>query len=111
MINWDKPIETIDGRKARLVEMNTETFEYIVYTYGKCDVFLVTCEGYRCDDRAIYSERQEPFIRNARVKREGWVVKYKGINHIHDDQIYPSEESAISKIPVGCVVVRIQWEE
>lgn len=112
MINWDKPIETIDGRKARLVESNIEKLQHIVYVYGNSDdVFIVDSEGYRCDDRAIYSKRQEPFIRNVRVKREGWVVKYKGINHIHDDQIYPSEESAISEIPVGCVVVRIQWEE
>jgi len=70
MIDWNKPIETVDGRAARLVETNIEKLQHIVYVYGKSDdVFLVDPEGYRCDDRAIYSKRQEPFIRNAPVKR------------------------------------------
>ena len=113
MINWDKPIETVDGRKARLVEADIEKLQHIVYVYGKSDdVFLVDPEGYRCDDRTMgrkYS--QEPFIRNARVKREGWVVKYQDQDRLLDDHIYSSEKSAVDNSPVQTRVVRIQWEE
>ena len=112
MIDWDKPIETVDGRKARLVEADIEKLQHIVYVYGKPDdVFLVDPEGCRRDDRAIYSKRQEPFIRNAPVKREGWVVKYKGKDRLWDGHIYSSEKSAVDNSPVQAVVIRIQWEE
>ena len=74
MINWRKPIETVGGRKARLVEANIETGRIIVYTYsGSGDVFLVDEEGYRRDERASDSERQEPVIRNVRIKRKAWI--------------------------------------
>jgi len=104
MIDWTKPIETVDGRAARLVEANTETFEHIVYTYGeRGDVFLVTCEGYRCDDRAMYSKRQEPFIRNVRIKREGWVNIYG---------VYKTEEEAKSACAADIGRQRfVRWEE
>lgn len=105
MIDWTKPIETVDGRKARLVEANIEKLEHIVYTYGGSgDVFIVNPEGVRCDDRAVYSKRQEPFIRNARVKREGWVNIYG---------VYKTEEEAKKAcvdLDRGCHRF-VRWEE
>ena len=91
MIDWTKPIETVDGCKAHLIQTNATEPEiwHMVHVLGGPgrygDVFLVNFEGYRCDDRAIYSKRQEPFIRNARVKREGWVNIYG---------VYKTEEEA-----------------
>ena len=112
MIDWTKPIETVDGRRARLVEANIERLEHIVYTYGGSgDVFIVNPEGVRCDDSAVYSKRQEPFIRNAPVKREGWVVKMKGKDRLWDDHIYSSEENARRNCPSGCMFVYMEWEE
>ena len=79
MIDWDKPIETVDGCKALLITTNaTEPgiwhMVHVLGGPGRCgDVFIVNHEGYRCDDRAIYSKRQEPLIRNARVKRKAWI--------------------------------------
>lgn len=104
MIDWNKPIETVDGRKARLVETNIEKLQHIVYVYGKSDdVFIVDYEGYRCDDRAIYSKRQEPFIRNARVKREGWVNIYG---------VYKTEEEAKRACVADSGFQRfVSWEE
>jgi hypothetical protein len=78
MIDWTKPIETVDGHKARKLQTELHELWHLVYVPSDRtgDVFLVNAEGFRCDDRAIYSKRQEPFIRNVRVKREGWVNIY-----------------------------------
>ncbi|MFN8992983.1 MAG: hypothetical protein ACK5X3_04865, partial [Pseudomonadota bacterium] len=73
MIDWNKPIETVDGCEARFIgpePLASLPEARIVHVKDRknapwsCgDVFLVNDEGYRCDDRAIYSKRQEPFIR------------------------------------------------
>ena len=115
MIDWNKPIETIDGREAKFVkEMMTGCIVYVLQQSGRRgDVFLVSDKGCRRDDRASDSEREEPIIRNVRVKREGWVVKFKGKDCLWDFQIYPSEEIAVMHVPSGTVheVVPIKWEE
>ena len=112
MIDWNKPIETVDGRKARLIETNaTEPgIWHIVYVssiadpYGFGDVFIVNNEGYLCDDRTMgrkYS--QEPFIRNAPVKREGWVNIYG---------VYETEEEAKRACVADTGRQRfVRWEE
>jgi len=83
MIDWTKPIETVDGRKARRLHESVCGGGNCVYTLpdpescgSKHDIFLVDNNGVRCDDRAIYSKSQEPFIRNVKVKLEGWVNIY-----------------------------------
>jgi hypothetical protein len=94
MIDWTKPIETTDGLKARVMGLLSLAMEpspikpdesgfepMMVWVYrdgnwGWGNVFLVNNEGFRCDDRALFSARQEPFIRNVKVKREGWVNIY-----------------------------------
>ena len=93
MIDWTKPIETVeDGQPARVmgllslamaqspVKADENGFEpMMVWVEGQNNggwgnVFLVNNEGFRCDDRALFSARQEPFIRNVKVKKEGWVL-------------------------------------
>ncbi len=87
MIDWTKPIETVeDGKPARVmgllslamapspVKPDESGFEpMMVWVEGQNNgewgnVFLVDNQGFRCDDRALFSARQEPFIRNVRVK-------------------------------------------
>ena len=112
MINWNKPIETIDGHPARLVEANIETGRIIVYTYsGSGDVFLVNEEGYRCDDRASVSEQQEPVIRNVRIKREGWVHVRRGTRLLGDYRIFSTETDARNAASFSDQVVHMEWEE
>jgi hypothetical protein len=115
MIDWNKPIETVDGCKARLVEANIETGRIIIYTYsGSGDVFLVNDEGYRCDDRAIYNKRQEPFIRNVRVKREGWALvrREHGAPVFSSDRVYSSKKAAEEDYELkGGIPAFITWEE
>jgi hypothetical protein len=83
MIDWSKDIETTDGLSAYVLANNIEQMWICVCVKpdpdscgSRADVFLVDHEGFRCDDRALFSARQEPFIRNVRVKREGWVNIY-----------------------------------
>jgi hypothetical protein len=101
MIDWTKPIEAVDGRKARLV-LHMDENQRIIYVNGMMsesgDVFLVNDEGY------IYSKRQEPFIRNVRVKREGWVNIYA---------VHKTEAAAIQcrSQHEGVVTRFVRWEE
>ena len=117
MIDWNKPIETVDGRAARFVFHMGEN-QRIIYVNGimseSGDVFLVNDEGCRCDDRAIYSKRQEPFIRNARVKREGWgrVQINNGLSFMIGDVVFSEKASAEAACEnLGGVPAFIAWEE
>jgi hypothetical protein len=129
MINWSKPIETMDGREARRLIGPINAEFHCVYTLpdpescgSKHDVFLVDHEGVRCDDRAIYSKRQKPFIRNVKVKKEGWVLMRPSSasmdgRYLADDRVYASEAEAESAkanwygADPGVKPVHITWEE
>ena len=137
MIDWDKPIETVDGRGAKIIARlpNAADAPTMVWIEsdrnGFGDVFLVNNEGYRCDDRALFSARQEPFIRNAPVKREGWVLmrppsaSMQGRHerflwpgrYLADDHVYDTEAEAQSAkagwygADPGVKAVHLTWEE
>ena len=131
MIDWTKPIETVDGRKARVIahlpdppgDSNDEGYfvpRMVCVESAICggfgDVFLVTDRGVRCDDtawRARYSVPQirEPFIRNVRGKREGWVLKREGINLLSDYRVFETEKAAKEAISSDEIVARMEWEE
>ena len=124
MIDWNKPIETVDGRKASILcsypglERTGPKIIHVLNKgqslYGYGDVFIVNEQGYRCDDRAIYSKRQEPFIRNAPVKREGWVrvINNNGLPFMPGDVVFSekaSAEAACQKL--GGMPAFVTWEE
>ena len=106
MIDWNKPIETVDGREAKFIkEMMTGCIVYVLQQSGcRGDVLLVNDKGYRRDDRASVSERQEPFIRNVRVKREGWVNIYA----VHETK--EDAEKACADLSRKCARF-VRWEE
>ena len=142
MINLTKPIETVEGGQpahiigllpAAMVPSTIKPDEngfrpMMVWVDGPPNggwgnVFLVNYEGFRVDDRALFSARQEPFIRNVKVNKEGWVlmrppiealVSLSGIlAHTH---VYPSEEAARNgmdyyKVEPGTKPVHLTWEE
>ena len=117
MIDWNKPIETVDGRKARIVYTTTD-LKHVLFVDGMTtsegDVSLVNDEGYRCDDRAIYSKRQEPFIRNVRVKREGWALvrRKHGAPVFSSDWVYASKKGAEGDRELkGGILAFVTWEE
>jgi hypothetical protein len=118
MIDWTKPIETMEGRPARKIITTRIEQSHIIFVPSRDwgDVFLVNDSGFRCDDRALFSARQEPFIRNVKVKREGWVNLYRDKKGevFAGGTIHESKEAAIQRkyphethIGVDCV----EWGE
>jgi len=115
MIDWKKPIETVDGRAAKVLSRgywrNGETYCVVQVENpetGDSEILIVNpTTGY--GHAAIAASTTS--IRNAPVKREGWVVKYKDQDRLWDYRIFSSEEIAIGNSPVQTVVVRMQWEE
>lgn len=112
MIDWTKPIETVDGRKARRLREFVCEGGHCVHTWpdpkscvSKHDIFLVDDNGVRCDDRAIYSKRQEPFIRNVKVKKEGWAHALNGA------VVFSRREIAEGQALPGEIIYKITWEE
>ncbi len=109
MIDWTKPIETVDGRRAKTLSgiISGQTRARAVYitppaggVFG--DVFLVNEDGFRCDDDAPLELCQ--VIRNAPVKREGWVNIYA---------VHKTEAAAIQcrSQHEGVVTRFVRWEE
>ena len=134
MIDWTKPIETTDGLKARVMSLlslamasspltpDADGFEpMMVWVEGQNNggwgnVFLVNNEGFRVDDRALFSARQEPFIRNVKVKKEGWVNVYSATSSSYPycKAIYPTKAEAERnplKHPDYITTTKIEWEE
>ena len=122
MIDWNKPVETVDGRKVKIIgrsphaSCGTVFLPMIIWVSPEIpgcvgNVFLVNNEGIRCDDRTVYSGRQEPIIRNVKVKKEGWVLispKYGIVNRM---QIYRTEDQAQEAAMRDEVVCHLTWEE
>lgn len=119
MIDWTKPIETVDGRKAYKVLYELAPPWHIVYTEHdylrgiQPDVFLVNFEGWRRDD-ALCSQRREgqkPFIRNVRVKRVAWCLVSHKYCIINRAEYYRTEELAQKAALEHEVVARMEWDE
>ena len=119
MINWNKPIETVDGRKARKIQTVHNELWYLVWVApeyeGPGDVYMVNAEGCRCDSRSIEMGLQtSQFIRNARVKREGWVRvrREHGAPVIASDMVYSSRKAVEEDCELrGGMPAFITWEE
>ncbi len=121
MIDWDKPIETVDGREARFIgpePLASLPEARIVHVKNRkhaplaCgDVFLVNNQGYRCDDRASDSEREEPFIRNVRIKRVAWCLVSPKYCIINRNEYYRTEELAREAAFPHERIAKMEWEE
>lgn len=134
MIDWSKPIETVDGREVKVIGRSphaacgTVFIPMIVWVAPEIpgcvgNAFLVNNEGFRCDDRALFSARQEPVIRNVKVKREGWVLIRPPVRTLLNVSallaayhVYPSEEEARKamdyySVEPGTKPVHLTWEE
>jgi hypothetical protein len=116
MIDWTKPIETVDGRKARVIKtlrLELWLLVWVAAEYeGPGDVYMMNAEGCRCDSRSIEMGLQtSQFIRNVRVKREGWVLKRKGLNLLGDYRVFETEKNASDASSFSEEVIRIEWEE
>jgi hypothetical protein len=86
----------------------------------------VNYEGFRVDDRALFSARQEPFIRNVKVKREGWVLmrpwrdqpappfslaRFLATNRAYTSEAEAREAMDYYSVEPGTKPVYLTWEE
>jgi hypothetical protein len=107
MIDWTKPIETVDGRKARKITTAQNELWNIVFVPGENfgDVFLVSAEGFICGDRTDLGAKRYPFIRNVKVKKEGWTHALNGA------VVFSRREIAEGQALPGEIIYKITWEE
>lgn len=106
MIDWDKPIETVEGNPARVISTDHR------YSGENLAVIQIEHPGFSCV--GYYHQNGEPTfgsvrIRNRKTKREGW------INIYGDDRtgkvIYKTKEDAEGSSTFKIATVKIEWEE
>ena len=115
MIDWDKPIETVDGRGAKVLSRGY---------WRKGEIYcVVAVEDPETGDSKIlivnpttgYGQAApvalNASIRNVRVKREGWVLKRKGMNILGDYRVHETEKQAWEACSDDGEPLRIEWEE
>lgn len=107
MIDWDKPIETEDGRPARVISR-----DYRITRYGIC--MMVQIEEAEYSHTASYTLQGDPTLigpklRNRKTKREGWINIYDGGlgKIIHSAE---ATAKAFAKPDVKATI-KIEWEE
>lgn len=112
MIDWDKPIETVEGRPARVISTDHR------YSGETLAVIQIEHPGFSCV--GYYHQSGEPAfgsvnIRNRKTKREGWVNVYPTM--VEDEGrvitcIYTSEEEAKTIASKDVIAtVKIEWGE
>ena len=127
MIDWTKPIETVeDGQPTRVlgllalaisgpplpIEPDGPMMVWVESDRnGLGNIFLVDNRGFRCDDRALFSGRQEPFIRNVKVKRVAWCLVSPKYGIINRAAHFRTEELAQKAALKHEVVARLEWDE
>ncbi|MCA3380190.1 MAG: hypothetical protein ING08_08095 [Roseomonas sp.] len=117
MIDWTKPIETVDGHPAKVI---SDDFRQL----GGSVVRLVQYENEAHSTVSTVNELgqctclSEALIRNRTVKREGWVVIYRGLQweahgKIYDNKVDADLRGTSMEAATGCEwnVARIEWEE
>lgn len=118
MINWNKPIETVDGRKAKVLSRgywrNGETYCVVQLENaetGDSEILIVNpTTGY--GHAAIAASTT--VIHNARVKREGWarVNSNNGKPFMIGDILFLDKAAAEAACQrLGGVPAFVTWEE
>lgn len=117
MIDWDKPIETIEGWPAKVLSatyrINYESF-FVVQI--ECDnggwsrVVIFDKDGY------VRNGPLTTEIRNVPVKREGWMAVYRGKirEGVRDSSpLYETREECVQLCSGNKVTayVKVEWEE
>ena len=106
VIDWDKPIETVEGNPARVISTDHR------YSGETLAVIQIEHPGFSCV--GYYHKNGEPAfgsvnIRNRKTKREGWINIYP---HETDVGYHKTEreakESAYSNV---ITTIKIEWEE
>ena len=111
MIDWTKPIETVDGRAAKLLSRgywrNGETYCVVQFEDddGNSEIVIVNpTTGYHA------WSHKGPF-RNVRVKRVAWCLVSPKYCIVNRREYYRTEELAKEAASPDELVARMEWEE
>jgi len=83
MIDWTKPIETMEGWKAKIVSTDYKTISSTLYLVQIERPSGTSILGWYREDGQLWET--QTLLRNVKVKREGWVNIYA---------VYKTEEEA-----------------
>lgn len=105
-IDWDKPIETVDGKPAWIISTN--------YRYADEKLTVMQIEYSKFDATGYYYPDGEPAfgsakIRNRKTEREGWINIYR--DDRTGETIYKTKEDAEGSSTFKIATVKIEWEE
>jgi hypothetical protein len=124
MIDWTKPIETMEGWKAKVVSTDYKTISSTLYLVQMERPSGASILGWYREDGQPWET--QTLLRNVKVKREGWVlmrpwsswsgepINIVGLLAMH--HVYPSEEEAkyatrYFEVEPGTKPVHLTWEE
>ncbi len=107
MIDWDKPIETLDGLVAKVISRDFRN-----RGFGKC--VLVQIEDLHHSYTASYYQdgiavALGPELRNRKTKREGWINIYR--DDRTGETIYKTKDDAEGSSIFKIATIKIEWEE
>ena len=106
MIDWDKSIETVDGKPAWIISMN--------YRWADEKLTVMQIEYSTFDAVGYYHKDGKPAfgsaeIRNRKTKREGWINIYR--DNRTGETIYKTKEDAENSSTFKIATIEIEWEE
>lgn len=119
MVDWTKPIETMDGRAARVLATDIRRGDEftIAITWPNADgtegILLASEIG------GTRSFPDEPQVRNKSGKREGWINVYRSDDKSRPNDrvvgrmtVFASQDAANDCATIERVAcVRVEWEE
>jgi len=119
MIDWTKPIETMEGWKAKVVSTDYKTISSTLYLVQMERPSGASILGWYREDGQPWET--QTLLRNVKVKREGWVLIRPPVKTLLNVfallatyHVYPSEEEArmaMDYVESGTKPVHLTWEE
>jgi hypothetical protein len=124
MIDWTKPIETMEGWKAKIVSTDYKTISSTLYLVQMERPSGASILGWYREDGQPWET--QTLLRNVKVKKEGWVLMrpwrdqpappFSLARFLATNRAYPSEEEArvamdYYSVEPGTKPVYLTWEE
>ena len=106
MIDWSKPIETVEGNPARVLSTD--------HRYREQNLTLIQIEFPDFSGIGWYHQGGKPTlgspeIRNRKTKRERWVNIYS--RRVGDGHYETKDEAMENAFPDVITTIKIEWEE
>jgi len=114
MIDFDKPLETRDGRKVRIYASDGAGIYPIHGAIFDDDLGGWSFESWEADGKYWDSTEGELWdLVNVKKKYSGWIVIHKAVSggYYPSSSIYETETICRKFNPTAATVTKIEWEE